>query len=160
MPFMAPNGPTSEPPAPCLLSFALGNKALCPGCSEKSADIYARILAKRNNFERLYARVWTQCQRCQGSLHQDVLCTRCAMQPTMWKGAPHDRTQASIDQVDSDCYHKHLCAGGPWAWAYLPLDTSRPPLVLLAYPLSPVLVHDYESSSIQQESVVQQHCMM
>jgi DNA polymerase delta subunit 1 len=52
-----------------------GNKALCPGCSEKSADIYARILAKRNNFERLYARVWTQCQRCQGSLHQDVLCT-------------------------------------------------------------------------------------
>jgi DNA polymerase delta subunit 1 len=22
-----------------------------------------------------FARLWTQCQRCQGSLHQDVLCS-------------------------------------------------------------------------------------
>lgn len=22
-----------------------------------------------------FARLWTQCQRCQGSLHQDVICT-------------------------------------------------------------------------------------
>ena len=22
-----------------------------------------------------YSNLWTQCQRCQGSLHQDVLCT-------------------------------------------------------------------------------------
>jgi len=24
---------------------------------------------------RVTCRLWTQCQRCQGSLHQDVLCT-------------------------------------------------------------------------------------
>eukprot|EP00667_Euglena_gracilis_P001355 EG_transcript_1356 len=52
-----------------------GSKAVCKGCADKEAHIYARILSKRNHFERLYARVWTQCQRCQGSLHQDVLCT-------------------------------------------------------------------------------------
>lgn len=26
--------------------------------------------------EVLFGRLWTQCQECQGSLHQDVLCTR------------------------------------------------------------------------------------
>lgn len=26
-------------------------------------------------FQVAYSRLWTQCQRCQGSLHQDVLCT-------------------------------------------------------------------------------------
>jgi DNA polymerase delta subunit 1 len=52
-----------------------GSKAVCAGCADKEAPLYARILCKRNHFERLYSRVWTQCQRCQGSLHQDVLCT-------------------------------------------------------------------------------------
>ena len=28
-----------------------------------------------NDLEIRFARLWTQCQRCQGSLHQDVLCT-------------------------------------------------------------------------------------
>jgi DNA polymerase delta subunit 1 len=27
--------------------------------------------------ERKFNSLWTQCQRCQGSLHQDVLCTSC-----------------------------------------------------------------------------------
>ena len=26
--------------------------------------------------EEKFARLWTQCQNCQGSLHADVLCTR------------------------------------------------------------------------------------
>lgn len=28
------------------------------------------------DLEELFGRLWTQCQECQGSLHQDVLCTR------------------------------------------------------------------------------------
>jgi DNA polymerase delta subunit 1 len=28
-----------------------------------------------NDLEMRFARLWTKCQRCQGSLHQDVLCT-------------------------------------------------------------------------------------
>ncbi|RWW11126.1 hypothetical protein GW17_00025286 [Ensete ventricosum] len=30
-----------------------------------------------SELEMLFGRLWTQCQECQGSLHQDVLCTRC-----------------------------------------------------------------------------------
>lgn len=29
-----------------------------------------------SELEMLFGRLWTQCQECQGSLHQDVLCTR------------------------------------------------------------------------------------
>lgn len=29
-----------------------------------------------NTLEERFSRLWTQCQRCQGSLHEDVLCTR------------------------------------------------------------------------------------
>lgn len=29
-----------------------------------------------SDLEMVFGRLWTQCQECQGSLHQDVLCTR------------------------------------------------------------------------------------
>jgi hypothetical protein len=32
-----------------------------------------------SDLEMLFGRLWTQCQECQGSLHQDVLCTRFAI---------------------------------------------------------------------------------
>lgn len=38
-------------------------------------EIYARGLAAVNDLEGAFSALWTQCQRCQGSLHQDVLCT-------------------------------------------------------------------------------------
>ncbi|KAJ1561863.1 DNA-directed DNA polymerase delta [Cladochytrium tenue] len=28
-----------------------------------------------SELEVKFARLWTQCQRCQGSLHQDVICS-------------------------------------------------------------------------------------
>ena len=34
-----------------------------------------RQVDKVREYEQLFTRVWTQCQRCQGSLHQEVLCT-------------------------------------------------------------------------------------
>jgi hypothetical protein len=34
-----------------------------------------RQVERVREHEELFTRVWTQCQRCQGSLHQDVLCT-------------------------------------------------------------------------------------
>lgn len=49
--------------------------ALCTKCSDKAPDVYAKVVAKRNHYESIYAKVWTQCQQCQGSLHQDVICT-------------------------------------------------------------------------------------
>lgn len=42
-------------------------KPLCPQVSHLNA------------LEERFSRLWTQCQRCQGSLHEDVICTRCAL---------------------------------------------------------------------------------
>ena len=30
---------------------------------------------KMNYLENKFSRLWTECQRCQGSLHQEVLCS-------------------------------------------------------------------------------------
>jgi DNA polymerase delta subunit 1 len=49
--------------------------ALCVHCKAKGADVYKKQLCAVNDIEEKYSRLWTQCQRCQGSLHQDVLCT-------------------------------------------------------------------------------------
>eukprot|EP00761_Pharyngomonas_kirbyi_P003062 gb/GECH01003066.1/.p1 GENE.gb/GECH01003066.1/~~gb/GECH01003066.1/.p1 ORF type:complete len:1039 (+),score=172.93 gb/GECH01003066.1/:1-3117(+) len=50
-------------------------QAVCRHCREHEAEVYQKLLDERNHFERLHSRTWTQCQRCQGSLCQDVLCT-------------------------------------------------------------------------------------
>jgi hypothetical protein len=45
------------------------------GMRAQEAEIYTRGLASVNDLEGAFSQLWTQCQRCQGSLHQDVLCT-------------------------------------------------------------------------------------
>ncbi|TYZ60960.1 hypothetical protein PybrP1_001058 [[Pythium] brassicae (nom. inval.)] len=52
-----------------------GAGALCRSCVEREAEVFAKQLGAVNELEHLFARLWTQCQNCQGSLHQDVLCT-------------------------------------------------------------------------------------
>ena len=37
---------------------------------EQEAEIYARSLTTVNELEAAFGALWTQCQRCQGSLHQ------------------------------------------------------------------------------------------
>ena len=37
--------------------------------------MYQKTLSAVNDLELSFSALWTQCQRCQGSLHQDVLCT-------------------------------------------------------------------------------------
>ena len=41
----------------------------------QEAEIYQKTLLGVNELESSFSALWTQCQRCQGSLHQDVLCT-------------------------------------------------------------------------------------
>ncbi|KAJ1460963.1 DNA polymerase family B-domain-containing protein [Pelagophyceae sp. CCMP2097] len=59
----------------------LGCKALidsgtvCAHCKKRERSIYVKRLREVDAHEVEFARLWTQCQRCQGSLHQDVLCT-------------------------------------------------------------------------------------
>mmetsp|Transcript_69065 Transcript_69065/g.218444 ORF Transcript_69065/g.218444 Transcript_69065/m.218444 type:complete len:1084 (+) Transcript_69065:53-3304(+) len=49
--------------------------SLCKHCKPREGELYAKSLRAVNELEDLFSRLWTQCQRCQGSLHQDVLCT-------------------------------------------------------------------------------------
>ncbi|CAL7945239.1 unnamed protein product [Xylocopa violacea] len=49
--------------------------ALCKYCEPKEAQFYQTELNHGRKLEEKYCRLWTECQRCQGSLHQEVLCT-------------------------------------------------------------------------------------
>eukprot|EP00058_Branchiostoma_floridae_P022753 XP_002608243.1 hypothetical protein BRAFLDRAFT_125058 [Branchiostoma floridae] len=49
--------------------------AVCKYCKDKESEIYQKEIMQLNALEEKFSRLWTQCQRCQGSLHEDVLCT-------------------------------------------------------------------------------------
>ncbi|TPX57005.1 DNA-directed DNA polymerase [Powellomyces hirtus] len=49
--------------------------AVCEHCRPRLPELYVRHLDAQHELEVRFARLWTQCQRCQGSLHQDVICT-------------------------------------------------------------------------------------
>ena len=49
--------------------------AVCNNCRPRLGELYQKQVANTSVVQVSYARLWTQCQRCQGSLHQDVLCT-------------------------------------------------------------------------------------
>jgi DNA polymerase delta subunit 1 len=48
---------------------------LCIHCQPKEADIYTSKLSELNSYQQVYSQLWTECQRCQGSFHQDVICS-------------------------------------------------------------------------------------
>lgn len=50
--------------------------ALCKHCEPREAEFYINELESTKNLEEKFCRLWTECQRCQGSLHQEILCTR------------------------------------------------------------------------------------
>lgn len=49
--------------------------AICENCVSKAPELYSDALAQMNYLENKFSRLWTECQRCQGSLHQEVLCS-------------------------------------------------------------------------------------
>lgn len=51
------------------------NGAVCNHCVGRTAELYQKQLNLVSDLEIRFAKLWTQCQRCQSSLHQDVLCT-------------------------------------------------------------------------------------
>lgn len=72
-------------------------------CEDKEGTVYRRSLSQVNDLENKFSRLWTQCQRCQGSLHQDVLCTNrdCPifyMRKKVQKDL--DSAQESLDRFD------------------------------------------------------------
>uniref|UniRef100_A0ACB8EUP6 DNA polymerase delta catalytic subunit n=1 Tax=Sphaerodactylus townsendi TaxID=933632 RepID=A0ACB8EUP6_9SAUR len=49
--------------------------AVCKFCLGHQSELYQKEVAHLSSLEEKFSRLWTQCQRCQGSLHEDVLCT-------------------------------------------------------------------------------------
>ncbi|KAK6543072.1 DNA-directed DNA polymerase delta [Orbilia ellipsospora] len=49
--------------------------AVCSNCVDRSAELYQKTLNKVSDLEVRFGRLWTQCQRCQGSLHCEVICS-------------------------------------------------------------------------------------
>ncbi|XP_052189553.1 DNA polymerase delta catalytic subunit [Diospyros lotus] len=59
----------------CKALISNSDRTLCSHCKGREAELYCRTVANVSELEKLFGRLWTQCQECQGSLHQDVLCT-------------------------------------------------------------------------------------
>ncbi|KAM4014758.1 LOW QUALITY PROTEIN: DNA polymerase delta catalytic subunit [Anomaloglossus baeobatrachus] len=49
--------------------------AVCNYCKKRESELHQKEVAHLGSLEEKFSRLWTQCQRCQGSLHEDVLCT-------------------------------------------------------------------------------------
>ncbi|KAF3846592.1 hypothetical protein F7725_003670 [Dissostichus mawsoni] len=64
-----------------LMAFAQ-KRSTCIGC---------KAIFHLNTLEERFSRLWTQCQRCQGSLHEDVLCTRIMAEHTVTLSLLHSR---------------------------------------------------------------------
>ncbi|KAL6498062.1 DNA polymerase delta catalytic subunit [Orobanche gracilis] len=59
----------------CKAVISDSGHTLCSHCKGREAELYCKSIANVAELEELFGRLWTQCQECQGSLHQDVLCT-------------------------------------------------------------------------------------
>ncbi len=59
----------------CKVPLKDKNDIVCIHCKPKLPHLYNAQIQKVNDLEVKFARLWTQCQRCQESLHQDVICS-------------------------------------------------------------------------------------
>ncbi|KAL3894169.1 MAG: hypothetical protein SGCHY_005433, partial [Lobulomycetales sp.] len=59
----------------CKVPLGKVDTGVCRNCAPNIAEIYQENLDKMNRLEVRFGRLWTQCQRCQGSLQSDVICT-------------------------------------------------------------------------------------
>lgn len=59
----------------CKVPLEVETDAVCKHCKDKEGEIYQKQIAGVATLEEKFSKLWTQCQRCQGSLHEEVLCT-------------------------------------------------------------------------------------
>lgn len=50
-------------------------RAACDNCLQSVPELFVKQTSQLIELEKKFASFWTQCQSCQGSLHQDILCT-------------------------------------------------------------------------------------
>jgi DNA polymerase delta subunit 1 len=49
--------------------------AVCSNCAPRVGELYKKTLDRVSDLEVRFGRLWTQCQRCQGSMHCEVICS-------------------------------------------------------------------------------------
>ncbi len=49
--------------------------AVCSNCETRVPELYTKTLDTVSELEVRFSRLWTQCQRCQGSMHNEVICS-------------------------------------------------------------------------------------
>lgn len=59
----------------CKTPLDSQDDAICRHCKPMEAEIYQKEILYFGSLEEKFSKLWTQCQRCQGSLHEDILCT-------------------------------------------------------------------------------------
>ncbi|KAJ2500475.1 DNA-directed DNA polymerase delta [Coemansia sp. RSA 1972] len=51
------------------------HKAVCRHCEDRLPEIYVRNMDTMRKLEMRFSRLWTECQRCQESVSNEVVCT-------------------------------------------------------------------------------------
>ncbi|XP_057374077.1 DNA polymerase delta catalytic subunit-like [Daphnia carinata] len=51
------------------------DSAVCKFCKPKESEFYQREIGQLYALEEKFNRLWTECQRCQGSLNEEILCS-------------------------------------------------------------------------------------
>ncbi|KAK5778732.1 DNA-directed DNA polymerase delta POL3 PWA37_000649 [Arxiozyma heterogenica] len=59
----------------CRAPLKKGETTLCSNCSAKSSQHFIKALYDVRELEEKFSRLWTECQRCAGTLHTEVLCS-------------------------------------------------------------------------------------
>ena len=56
-------------------SVLKGNEAVCQRCECRVSELYQREVEQLRDYEESFSRLWTQCQNCQESIHEEIICT-------------------------------------------------------------------------------------
>lgn len=59
----------------CKVPLGNDEANLCRHCAPKQAELFIKAVDKVREYEEVFSKAWTQCQRCSTTLHQDILCT-------------------------------------------------------------------------------------
>ncbi|XP_071104876.1 DNA polymerase delta catalytic subunit-like [Haliotis cracherodii] len=59
----------------CKTPLSVEGVSVCKHCKSQESALYQKEILQLQVLEEKFSRLWTQCQRCQGSLHEDILCT-------------------------------------------------------------------------------------
>ena len=92
--------------AHCKVEIKETDGAVCSKCVEHLPKYFSRQRLKTNYYERIYADYWNECQRCQGSLINNVICQNSDC-PIFYKRLKAKK-DLNEELIKLNYYNKHL----------------------------------------------------